>query len=505
MTPEVGSGSDGFWPSPNRIFPLAEENVYPNLRLAWGEGVILADSLDPLPPANVTAYSDFTTPNSMQVSWDDPTSLVNGDTLLPTQFTIEIARDGVPLASVAGGAGQFTDSGLTDGQLYSYDLYTKVTASDSTSETVTVSWYAGGSPVPSAPENLSCATTASEALLTWDDPLTQEDGTPLDDLDHLNVYRDGSLIASVAPGVQTYTDMPTPGFTYTYTVTAVDNEVPPNESDPSNPAECFVGTTPNILVWVGPDAVALSAASGDSIFDALIANGESAFLTNNLFEFGTDLSIYEAIFVVLGIFSNNHVLGAGDPEGPALETYLQGGGRLYLEGGDCFYFDPLFGGYNINPWFDVTPLGDGSADVFGVIGLNDLSAFTFAYNGENNWMDELAPISSTAIWQNSQNSDIHGIFNVGGGAAGAGRAIGVVPSFGGMVDSPSPVSAVKRIVKDFFNKEVQQPVAKVRPQREGRREKFVKRAAYYPELKTRIKRDNPLYKITPHGIEMLAN
>ncbi len=34
MTPEVGSAGDGFWPSQNRIYPLAEENLYPNLFVA---------------------------------------------------------------------------------------------------------------------------------------------------------------------------------------------------------------------------------------------------------------------------------------------------------------------------------------------------------------------------------------------------------------------------------------------------------------------------------------
>lgn len=43
MTPEVGSSSDGFWPPQSRIFPLAEENVEPNLYYAWaaGESVML--------------------------------------------------------------------------------------------------------------------------------------------------------------------------------------------------------------------------------------------------------------------------------------------------------------------------------------------------------------------------------------------------------------------------------------------------------------------------------
>jgi hypothetical protein len=38
MTPEVGSSSDGFWPPQSRIFPLAQENVHPNLYYAWVAG-----------------------------------------------------------------------------------------------------------------------------------------------------------------------------------------------------------------------------------------------------------------------------------------------------------------------------------------------------------------------------------------------------------------------------------------------------------------------------------
>lgn len=38
MTPEVGGSNDGFWPSRERIFPLAEENLFPNLFLAHVAG-----------------------------------------------------------------------------------------------------------------------------------------------------------------------------------------------------------------------------------------------------------------------------------------------------------------------------------------------------------------------------------------------------------------------------------------------------------------------------------
>ncbi len=38
MTPEVGTSSDGFWPLQSRILPLAEENIFPNLYIAWAAG-----------------------------------------------------------------------------------------------------------------------------------------------------------------------------------------------------------------------------------------------------------------------------------------------------------------------------------------------------------------------------------------------------------------------------------------------------------------------------------
>jgi len=45
MIPEIGSNTDNFWPPQERILPLAEENLYPNIFLAYAAGfhVIFAD------------------------------------------------------------------------------------------------------------------------------------------------------------------------------------------------------------------------------------------------------------------------------------------------------------------------------------------------------------------------------------------------------------------------------------------------------------------------------
>ena len=461
------------------------------------------DAEDPEHPSNVVAYSDYTTPTIMALTWDDPTTLYGGTPISPSDFTIEIERDSVWVASLSGGVEQYNDTGLNDGQYYQYSLITKLVSNDSTSMPAIVYWHAGGSPFPAAPSNLSGIGTLTQADLSWSDPTTQEDGTLLDDLDSIFVYRNGIKLTSIAPGVQVYTDLPPAGFSYNYTVTAVDDETPPNESQPSNEARVFVGDTPKFLVWVGTGAAGASAASGDSIFQSLVDNGEGAFLTDDLFEFGNNLSIYDAIFVVLGIYSNNHVISATDPEGPALEAYIQNGGKLYLEGGDCFAYDPGIGGYNINPWFSCTPVGDGSADVFTLVGLNNLSAFQFIYNGENNFMDELSAISSIEIWRNSEYNDIHGLYNP---SFGAGTAIGVVPSFGGMINSSEALNSTPRVAQNNSKTELQIPVVKRKIRVEQREPRpFTKRYGYIPENKAKRKALTELLEITAGGVRILAN
>lgn len=466
----------------------------------WAAHQSLADPEDPEPPTDVTAYSDFNTPTSVQLDWTDPTNYVSGDTLL--NFTIEIYRDGANVASVAAGTGTYTDGGLTDGQTYAYEVMSKDT-NDSLSNSVNLSATAGGAATPAAPTDLSVAATTSDATLSWTDPTTQEDGTPLDDLDHINVYRDGTMIASVSPGTESYVDTPPPGFVYRYTVTAVDNESPANESDPSNEVGSFVGDVPSFLIWVGPDVVGPGAESGDSIMAALAANGKGAFLTNDLFEFGTDLSVYQAIFVVLGIFGDNHTIGAGDAEGPALDAFLSGGGNLYVEGGDCFNYDPEQGGYQIRPWFDLDDGPDGSGDLAGVVGLNDLSAFSFAYNGANNWMDELAPLGSTPIWQNNANADISGVTY--SGYNGGGTAVGVVPSFGGFVDNPTAINeSMRALAASDVERNAASDGFKIRPER-GERQPFVKKAVPATSIESPLAQRDILKYRANGSLEIAAN
>lgn len=50
ITPEAGNSSDGFWPAQNRIYPIAQENLRPNLYITWvagGYSSVIAGTFSP--------------------------------------------------------------------------------------------------------------------------------------------------------------------------------------------------------------------------------------------------------------------------------------------------------------------------------------------------------------------------------------------------------------------------------------------------------------------------
>lgn len=267
-------------------------DINSGLYVVFFEGAQDADPEDPRPPTEITAYSDYTTPNAIQLTWTDPDALVNGDPLAPGEFVIDIYRgDSTLVGSVAGGVQSFTDVGLVDGQFYQYSLMTRVTATDSTSFPVQTGWHAGGAPQPAAPSAVGLSGNASQVTLYWHNPSRNVDGTPMDDFAGINLYQDGSLVASFARSSAdtgradsaTYTPA-TPGQ-YSFYLTAVDNENPANESNPSatvfTPLTVPVADnfsqlgTPDPLKWLNQNAAVTALASNPpSPPGALNLNGE---------------------------------------------------------------------------------------------------------------------------------------------------------------------------------------------------------------------------------------
>ncbi|MGA9115749.1 MAG: S8 family serine peptidase [Bacteroidota bacterium] len=435
---------DMLYRSARDLGPTGEENEYGmglvDVERAWLENASL---LDPRPPEGLFAYSDYISPTLISLAWTDPRFLVNGDTL--TGFSIRIWRDGQPLVSVPAGNQYYADTGLTDGRLYEYVLRTERHQTGALSAPRSIARHAGGSPVPSPPSRLEASFSSGTALLRWIDPVTQADGTPLDDLAWILVYRDGALIDSVAPGAGLSADTPpNAGRSVFYTLCAADNETPPHLSVPTPRVSLFPGGLPDYLVWVGPEAGPSGAASGDSLFRALADAGASVHLTRNLFELGTSLLPFRAVFAVLGVDPYHHTLRKTAPEPYALDWYLLSGGALYLEGGGAFHTHPRQGAFDIRPWFGLSPsAAPVGGDVYRIAGRDTLAGFSFASAGPFHSQDPLVPLSSTVVWENPETGAACGVL---GRTYGRGTALGVTSLFGGLLDS----ARTKRDLMAFY-------------------------------------------------------
>jgi len=198
-------------------------------------------------PLNAVAYSDHMTPDAMTITWEDPVRIVTGDTLLANEFTIMITRDDVLVDSVAGGIESYVDIGLNDGQSYTYTISARHDSSGFSSDGIMTTWTAGGAATSLAPEGLTVAGNQAQVTVSWTNPAQNVDNTPMDDLDGINLYQNGALVATFA---QTSSDTgaavsetysPSVAGFYDWQVSAVDNETPANESELSSPVGTPLG------------------------------------------------------------------------------------------------------------------------------------------------------------------------------------------------------------------------------------------------------------------------
>ena len=426
----------------------------------------------PMPPSDFSVYSDYTTPNSIQLTWTDPTQNIDLSPLTDLNHIDVYYSDGTLIDSVNPGVETYIDEDLTDGQLYGYYLVPVANNSNGAGNgrgpaqfiisltdyagegwgfnnsidllvngvvvldditlisgygpenhpflvddgdsvfvdyrqgsynednayyvydnigclvvysggygdvpddvsfiaapkpfcntTDTLSWHAGGSPIPSSPTSLVDDDTLNNVILTWIDPTTQEDGTPLDDLAGINIYyADSSFIASVAPGVETYTVSELiPNHIYSFYVTAYDNETPVNESSPSNTTVAYTAT----LLYVHPDSTlnsiqtALDLCSMDDT--VLVAAG----------------TYYENIVWPISFPWNIHLVSESGPD----STIIDGGGNgnvIWMHTGGPGSEDnhPRIEGFtlqngNANAGGGIRSVGWGKATIIGNIITNN--------------------------------------------------------------------------------------------------------------------------------------
>ncbi len=321
-------------------------------------------------------------------------------------------------------------------------------------------------PFPNPPANLQANVSGSTVQLSWDDPTTNTDGSPIN-LAQISVYRDGAEIAQVAPGLETYTDAGVADGAHTYFTTATNAQG--EESSPSNTAAVLVGDI-DVIIWLPNDVIdpnlaekarerglsehevrgmAHQPTSHLALQAALAANGKSSAVIADITT--VDLTQFEAVCAVLGIFPNNHVVPANSAEALALVNYITGGGKVYLEGGDVWYWDPGFaGGHDFGPLFGITGLSDGTNDLATVQGVTGTftAGLNFTYSGQNNYIDRLSPDAPAfTIHRNSSP-----VYDCGVAKSAADyRTIGTSYEFGGLADGASTKEELMAAYLDFLD------------------------------------------------------
>ncbi len=194
--------------------------------------------------------------------------------------------------------------------------------------------------------------------------------------------------------------------------------------------------------------------------DPTPASGVNIHANLQALDYGGDLGInlpaslnkYQTLFICTGVYPNKYVIRDTSLAARSIRDYLLlDSGRVYLEGGDVWWYDPIYNnGYRFDSLFGLMATADGGADMGPVAGI--ASTFTtgmqFVYNGENNWMDHISPTAGYLIFRDTDNNyDCGAAYD-----AGSYRTVGVSFELGLLTDSLPPTTRLALLdsIMHFF-------------------------------------------------------
>lgn len=198
--------------------------------------------------------------------------------------------------------------------------------------------------------------------------------------------------------------------------------------DISMTAELGIKGSGQFSVILGPIPVLIVDLDGNHNSAIHISESVSQLgIMNELMNaFPADLNLYSSIFVSLGVYNTNHILSVA--EGQMLADYLNAGGRLYLEGGDTWYYDPETA---VHGMFGINSVSDGAGDLDTIAGIEGTftAGMKMNYSGDNNWIDQLEVVNGAqSILKNRNPEYITAIAKIGNGY----KTIGASFEFGGL-------------------------------------------------------------------------
>ncbi len=215
----------------------------------------------------------------------------------------------------------------------------------------------------------------------------------------VRVYSATQTVTNLAPGASTTVTFPSHTFTYydgagTYqdsAWTSLATDENPGNDLRSQSFTVYRQGNQYLIVDLDPNA-----SSGPEIDRQLQYWGWAGNYTTTFPTLST-MQSYEAVWIFLGIYSNNYTLT--NTEATTIVDYLHSGGNVYMEGGDAWAYDNQRDVYD--PYFGIDPnnSSDGNSDLSMVAGVNNtylpwVYGYTWSYTGENNWIDRLVLHSS---------------------------------------------------------------------------------------------------------------
>jgi PKD repeat protein len=181
--------------------------------------------------------------------------------------------------------------------------------------------------------------------------------------------------------------------------------------------------------------------SAPAMLDAMANNDLVAEYSTSI---PADLSLYNCIFLCLGVYSDNYVLTSS--EGQVLADFLNNGGKLYMEGGDTWAYDTQTA---VHAMFNINGAEDGNSDLGTINGKTGTftEGMSFSYSGENSWIDHLETMGSSFIILENQ-SPVYGTGIAYDG--GTYKTIGCSHEFGGLTGGPSTQQELMAAYLQFF-------------------------------------------------------
>jgi len=247
---------------------------------------------------------------------------------------------------------------------------------------------------------------------------------------NLDLSSGNNYTASLTPSIST-------GDTIRYRIAATDNSNQHNTGYFPSSGYFEIAIVPVIPVLV----LDPSNSSGQLIANCI----DSLNIENDYFTSFYEVNVhkYYTIFLCLGVYSDNYILS--NEETNLLADYINSGGKVYMEGSDCWVYDDSH--LLLDPLFHVNPVNDGDSIFTPITGKpGTLSEYLeYNYSGDNYYMDIISEMPDADLIFTTGSDD-------GRGVAYNHNTVGMSFELAGLKDTvfPSTRKELVRRILEYF-------------------------------------------------------